>query len=59
MRKKMIPCSDQGAIAASINAWIAANNYEVGGPVEELYFNNPAIAGEEPLTEIRFPIRKK
>ena len=43
----------------ALNTWIATSDYEVNGPVEELYFNDPTIAGEEPLTEIRFPIYKK
>ena len=43
----------------ALNNWVSTNNYEVSGPVEELYFNDPSIAGEEPLTEIRFPIRKR
>ena len=44
----------------ALNAWIAANNYEVSGPVEELYLNDPAkTPAEEPLTEIRIPVSKK
>ena len=45
-------------VYVALNTWITANKYEVIGPVEELYFNDPTIAGEEPITEIRIPIRK-
>ena len=43
----------------ALNAWVSTNDYEVSGPVEELYFNDPTNTGEEPLTEIRFPINKR
>jgi len=46
-------------VYVALNAWVATNNYEVSGPVEELYYNDPRISGEEPITEIRFPIRKR
>ena len=46
-------------VYVALNTWISTNDYEVSGSVEELYFNDPIITGEEPLTEIRFPIRKR
>jgi AraC family transcriptional regulator len=42
-----------------LNNWIPANGYEVTGPVEELYYNDPAQTKEEPTTEIRVSISKK
>jgi AraC family transcriptional regulator len=41
-------------------AWITAHGYEIIGPPEELYYNEPAktLPGEL-LTEIRFPVCKK
>ena len=40
--------------------WLSKNDYEISGPFEELYYNNPEeTSSEEPLTEIRFQIRKK
>ena len=44
----------------ALGDWVMTNNYEVCGPPEELYLNDPTkTPGEEPLTEIRFPVRKK
>ena len=43
----------------ALNNWVSTNDYEVSGPVEELYFNDPTIAGVEPITEIRLSIYKK
>jgi len=42
-----------------LNNWLSTNRYEVSGLAEELYFNNPTIANEEPITEVRLPIRKR
>ena len=40
--------------------WVAKNGYEIDGPFEELYFNDPSnTPAEEALTEIRFPVKKK
>lgn len=45
---------------ATLNTWVMTNNYEISGPIEELYLNNPnETPAEEPITEIRLPIRKK
>jgi effector-binding domain-containing protein len=46
-------------VYGALNAWVSANGYELNGPVEELYFNDPAVSGGEPVTEIRFPVRKR
>jgi len=46
-------------VYGALNTWISTSDYEVSGPVEELYYNDPTIAGVEPITEIRFPIHKK
>ena len=42
----------------ALTEWVSENGYEINGPVEELYFNNPARP-EELITEIRFPVSKK
>ncbi len=45
---------------AALGSWVVTNDYEVSGPVEELYLNDPAkTPGEEPLTEIRFPVSRR
>ncbi|MBA7467499.1 DNA gyrase inhibitor [subsurface metagenome] len=46
-------------VYGALNTWVAASDYEVSGPVEELYYNDPTVAEVEPITEIRFPIYKK
>ena len=53
------PYENIETVYTALNTWIVTNGYEVSGPVEELYLNDPTIAGEEPLTEIRFPIRER
>jgi len=40
--------------------WLSKSDYEICGPFEELYYNNPEeTSSKEPLTEIRLQIRKK
>jgi effector-binding domain-containing protein len=40
--------------------WIAENGYEITGPLEELYYNEPAeTPTEELLTELRLAARKR
>ena len=46
-------------VYVALNTWITANKYEIIGPVQELYFNDPTIVGEVPITEIRIPVRKR
>ena len=44
----------------ALTLWVEKNGYEMSGPPEEAYFNDPSQApSTEPLTEIRFPVRKK
>ncbi len=44
----------------ALTDWVADNGYQIAGPYEELYFNDPSeTSPEEALTEIRFPVRKK
>jgi len=45
-------------IYQALTNWITENGYEINGPVEELYYNNPANP-EENVTEIRYPVRKR
>jgi len=52
------PYEKMEPVYIALNAWVSTNDYEVSGPVEELYFNDPTIAGVEPITEIRVPVRK-
>ena len=53
------PYEDVGATYYALTAWVAENGYEIVGPYEESYFNDPAETPiEELLTEIRFPVRK-
>jgi len=53
------PYENMEPVYVTLNTWISTNDYEVSGSVEDLYFNDPTMTGEEPLTEIRFPIRKR
>jgi len=40
--------------------WIMQNGYDIAGPSEEVYFNDPSqTAPDELLTEVRFPVRKR
>jgi AraC family transcriptional regulator len=44
----------------ALTDWVIENGYEIIGPYEELYLNDPSqTSPEEALTEIRFPIHKK
>ena len=43
-----------------LTLWVEENGYEMSGPPEEAYFNDPAqTPSGEPLTEIRFPVCKR
>lgn len=49
-----------GGAYRELEAWVAANAYELNGPPGEAYLNDPATTHpEEYLTEIRFPIAKR
>jgi AraC family transcriptional regulator len=40
--------------------WIMQNGYDIAGPSEEVYFNDPSqTAPDELVTEVRFPVRKR
>ena len=48
-----------GPVYEAIAQWIPEKGYEFTGAPEEVYLNDPnAVPKEEPLTEIRFPVRK-
>ncbi len=54
------PYDQVGPVYAAIAEWIPENGYEFAGAPEEVYLNDPtAEPKEEPLTEIRFPVKKK
>ena len=42
----------------ALTEWVSENGYEINGPAEELYLNNPE-SPEELVTEIRVPVSKK
>ncbi|HEY33662.1 MAG TPA: GyrI-like domain-containing protein [Dehalococcoidia bacterium] len=43
----------------ALTLWVEENDYEINGPPEEAYYNDPAqTPSGEPLTEIRFPVRR-
>ncbi|MDD4875809.1 MAG: GyrI-like domain-containing protein [Dehalococcoidales bacterium] len=46
-------------VHGALNTWILINDYEINGPLEELYYNDPTVTREAPITEIRYPVRKK
>lgn len=49
-----------GRAYRELEAWIAANAYELNGPPGEAYLTDPATTHpEEYLTEIRFPVAKR
>lgn len=44
----------------ALMVWVEENGYEINGPVEELYYNDPSKTPlQELLTEIRLPVRKQ
>ena len=52
------PYEEMEGTYEALTEWVSENGYEINGPFEELYFNNPERP-EELLTEIRFPVSKK
>jgi len=54
------PYQEVGPTHGAIAAWAAGNHYEIAGPPEELYLNDPStVPPEELLTQVRYPIKKK
>jgi len=53
------PYENVEPVYTALNTWIETNDYEISGPPEELYWNDPTQIPTEPMTEIRFPVRKK
>jgi AraC family transcriptional regulator len=54
------PFAQVGHTIHALEAWIAANGYEIVGPYEEIYLTDPGKSTpEELLTEVRFPVRKR
>ena len=54
------PFDQVGHTIHALEAWIAANGYEIMGPYEEIYLTDPGKSTpEELLTEVRFPVRKR
>ena len=53
------PYDQVGTVYQEMLAWLAGKGYQVAGPAEEVYLNDPSTtAPQELLTEVRLPIRK-
>ena len=53
------PYHEVGPTYGILMGWIAQNGYQVAGPPEEIYLNDPsATPPEELLTEIRTPVKR-
>lgn len=53
------PYTNVGPVIHAIAEFAAKNNYDIVGPVTEVYLNDPGqIEPEELLTEVRFPVIK-
>lgn len=54
------PYNEVSSAYQALTAWIQVNGYEVRGPAEEVYLNDPAsTAPQELLTEVRLPVSKR
>jgi len=54
------PYSELSKVYQDLVPWIMENGYEIAGPAEEVYMNDPqSVPKEEILTEVRFVVRKK
>ena len=54
------PFKQVGNTIRALEAWIAANGYDIIGPYEEIYLTDPGKSTpKELLTEVRFPVRKR
>jgi len=53
------PYTDVGPVIHAIAEYAAKNNYDIVGPVTEVYLNDPSqVKPEELITEVRFPVIK-
>lgn len=51
------PYTDVGPVIHAIAEYAAKNNYDIVGPVTEVYLNDPGqVKPEELITEVRFPV---
>ncbi len=54
------PYEEVGAAYGTLVGWLAQNGYQVIGPAEEVYLNDPqSTPSAELLTEVRFPVQKQ
>ena len=54
------PYGEAAKIYQSIIEYAMKNDYQITGPVKEIYLNNPLeVSEDELLTEVQFPIVKK
>ena len=52
------PYEEMEGTYTALTEWVSENGYEINGPIEELFLNDPA-SPEELITEIRFPVSRK
>jgi effector-binding domain-containing protein len=54
------PYTEVGPIIGAVANYAITNNYEIVGPITEIYLNDPGMVDEsELLTEVQFPVVKK
>ena len=54
------PYGEAASVYGSLFEHAAKNNYQIAGPVEEIYLNSPdEVPESELLTEVQFPVVKK
>ncbi|KAF5088866.1 GyrI-like domain-containing protein [Methanobacterium aggregans] len=54
------PYGEAASVYGSLFEHTAKNNYQIAGPVEEIYLNSPdEVPESELLTEVQFPVVKK
>ena len=54
------PYEGLGKVYEDMAAWILENGYEISGPPEEVYLNDPNVTPKDELhTELRFPVKTK
>jgi effector-binding domain-containing protein len=53
------PYEGLGKVYEDMVVWMLENGYEIAGPPEEVYLNDPNVTPrDEILTEVRFPVKK-